>query len=69
MVNVGLRGMEKPLVGRGPNALSYGKSAGSRTEGVGSAYSCDRAAIVSCLPTRTFKDGPLRGSFRQTYHA
>jgi hypothetical protein len=28
-----------------------------------------KAAVVSCLPTRTFKDGPLRGSFRQTYHA
>ena len=26
-------------------------------------------AMVSCRPTRTFKDGPLRGSFRQTYHA
>src|SRR5580693_7572464 len=29
----------------------------------------DRAAMVSCLPTRTFKDGPLRGIFLQTYHA
>jgi hypothetical protein len=29
----------------------------------------DRAVIVSDLPTRTFKDGPLRGVFRQTYHA
>ncbi len=59
--------MEKPLPR--PNALSYGKSAGSRRGGVGSASSCDGAAIVSCLPTRTFRDGPLRGSFRQTYHA
>jgi hypothetical protein len=29
----------------------------------------ERAGIVSRLPTRTFNDGPLRGSFRQTYHA
>jgi hypothetical protein len=32
-------------------------------------FTADRAVIVSDLPTRTFNDGPLRGSFRQTYHA
>jgi hypothetical protein len=29
----------------------------------------DSAAMVSCRLIRTFKDGPLRGSFRQMYHA
>jgi hypothetical protein len=48
-------GMESRSAGRGPNAWSYGKSATSRTEGVGPACSCDRAAIVSRRPTRTFK--------------
>ena len=32
-------------------------------------FTADSAVIVSDLPTRTFKDGPLHGSFRQTYHA
>jgi hypothetical protein len=32
-------------------------------------FTADSAVIVSDLPTRTFNDGPLRGSFRQTYHA
>jgi hypothetical protein len=32
-------------------------------------FTADSAVIVSDLPTRTFKDGPLRGVFRQTYHA
>jgi hypothetical protein len=69
MVNVGLMGMEKPLSGPRPNALSYARSASSRTEGVGSACRPDRVAIVSRRPTQTFKDGPLRDSFRQMYHA